>query len=232
MAGLAMRAFANVLFVSLAASCSDDAARTSASDSNSDTGAAETSNETGGPGASSGATASTGPDTGSGADSEVGSTAGVSEADAESTFSGDTDASTSTSTTGENSDPFMMCASAGSAEECAAIIFPDGPETQQPSCHWRDVHTVGATVSCELISTEQRCIFFDGFLLGCGGGGSCGEPNEGEPFSREVGGAMELLFYPIEEVCGPVPTAPPDEAQWERCGRPPHPVCTCICDLI
>jgi hypothetical protein len=77
-----------------------------------------------------------------------------------------------------------------------------------------------------------RCVYFSGFLTGCGGGPSCGAENEGQMFIREIDGLVELLFYPTDDICGPLPTAAPDEPPWIDCARPTHPACMCICDQL
>jgi hypothetical protein len=75
-------------------------------------------------------------------------------------------------------------------------------------------------------------VLFFGYLLGCGGFGSCGVDNEGESFTRDLGEVVELLFYPSEHICGPLPEAPPDEPNWLGCSARGEPVCSCICDSI
>jgi hypothetical protein len=49
---------------------------------------------------------------------------------------------------------------------------------------------------------------------------------------RDIGGATELIFYPMDRICGPAAEAPPDEPPWIDCGEPSHPACECVCALL
>jgi hypothetical protein len=92
------------------------------------------------------------------------------------------------------------------------------------------VHTLQVDgETCELLESTPRCIFFRGFLEGCGIGGGCEVPNEGEMYVRDLDGTVELLFYPYDDICGPLPSASPEEPDWMDCVEPPHAACDCIC---
>ncbi len=140
------------------------------------------------------------------------------------------------STTGSGAeDPFTLCATALSEAECDAVSIEPSEEFGQSTCQWVDVYSVELTreSGCALGRVAPRCVFFGGFATGCGGSGPvCPSPNDGQPILRELEERIELLFYPYEEVCGPIPMAPPEEAQWMGCGFPPHEVCDCICELL
>ena len=120
-------------------------------------------------------------------------------------------------------------------DECESTEIEWTRQFNQPSCQWREVYTLQVTneTECTLVDSNPRCILFFGHLLGCGGP-TCGIPAaDGETYLRETGATtVELLFYPSDDVCGPVPEAPPEEPNWVGCGDPEHPACECICDLL
>lgn len=129
----------------------------------------------------------------------------------------------------ESSDPYSECAAATSEAECESVVIDWTMQFNNPSCQWRDVYTVQlAEDQCTLVSEEQRCILFHGYLQGCGGGVAC--PGHDENFYRDLGATQEVSFYPYDDICGPLPDEPSDGANWVKCGK--HPVCTCICDVI
>ncbi|MFO0631784.1 MAG: hypothetical protein U0168_02935 [Nannocystaceae bacterium] len=55
---------------------------------------------------------------------------------------------------------------------------------------------------------------------------------DGPMMIRDIGGATELIFYPMDRICGPAAEAPPDEPPWIDCAEPSHPACECVCALL
>ena len=132
-------------------------------------------------------------------------------------------------------DPYELCASAVTRDACEAIDVAARSDIQLPfpSCQWRDVYTLDTTAGCELLSTEARCILYFGYEQGCGFGPGCLQPGlDGPKRIRHLDATTELIFYPMDEICGPSAAAPPDEPQWIDCEEPSDPACECICDLI
>jgi hypothetical protein len=220
------------LLVIVVASCADDAiAETHASsDDTPSTAAVESSSSSPDPtlGASSDGTALDSATTTTQADSGTGTDEGSSTAGTESD-------ATESSTGASSDDPALLCAAALDETECTSIEI-DAGELGQASCVWLDVHTlqVADAGACSPATTTPRCMFFSGFQTGCGGGPGCPPPNDSQIYLRELGrtGTVELLFYPSEDICGPLPTAAMDEPAWSDCGFPYHPACECICEAL
>ncbi len=149
------------------------------------------------------------------------------------TTSGDSMASSGESTTdgGSAVDPYALCAGARSEAECEGVAIEATPKIASPSCQWREVYSVSVEEQCTLLDATARCILFFGNLQGCGGPG-CTFPNDGELYVREVEGIAELLTYPRNDVCGPLPEAPAGEPAWADCAGSSHSACACICDLL
>lgn len=173
--------------------------------------------------------------------STTGAVASTSSAEAPSGSESPADAgSTSPVTTGDSSDggstgagtsERSRCDMALSQRECEGIRLASAPEFQSPTCRWLDVYGVEVSPSCTLIESSPRCVLFFGNLLGCGGPG-CEFPNDGELYVREVDGTAELLIYPDDELCGPLPAAPADQSQWESCSKSSTAACECFCGLL
>lgn len=170
-----------------------------------------------------------------GESSEGGSTGALDTGgSADSAASSTTTGSASASDTGSSDDPFSQCAAAITEAECEGVAVESNVEFPQASCEWRDIYSVSFSdgALCSLIGTAPRCILFFGNLTGCGGGPSC-LGAEGEPYLRDLETSVEVLFYPYDDICGPVPREPADEPDWVNCdGRGDHPACACICDVI
>jgi hypothetical protein len=138
---------------------------------------------------------------------------------------------TSETASGGTDDPWTLCASATTEGACEAIEIPTG-DWGKPSCQWLTVHTLPANGEmCELLDSGPQCLFFSGFIEGCLGGGSCGVPEQGQMYIRDLGGTTELIFYPYPEICGPYPTARVGEPDWVDCVEPPHSACECVCEV-
>lgn len=180
-----------------------------------------------------GSGAATGSTTGAAASSSsAGASSGSeSQADTGSTSAGTAAESSDGGSTGAGTSERSRCDEALSQRECEGIRLTSEPEFQSPSCRWLDVYGVEVSPSCTLIESSPRCVLFFGNLLGCGGPG-CEFPNEGELYVREVDGTAELLRYPEDEVCGPLPAAPEDQSQWESCENSSNPACDCLCGLL
>jgi hypothetical protein len=197
---------------------SDVGTTTAASESSS---SASTSGISGG--GSTEGSVSTSPVDSSGPDSEGGSSSTSQQSGA------------SESSTGAHSDdPASLCAAAMTEGECDGVAIEPG-QLGQASCVWLDVHTtqLADDDACSAAASSARCMLFAGFLTGCGGGPGCPPPNGGQMYLRELaGGTVELLFYPEDDICGPLPTAAQDEPDWVDCGEPYHAACECICDAL
>lgn len=207
-------------------SCGDDTAGTAGQDASSDSGsmtlATSSSSPTGDSMFSASATVESSSGNGSDATDEV-STA--------TTQSDDSTSSAGSTTESVPDDAYALCDSAVSEQECESVEIASTPEMASPSCQWRHVYTISTAEQCGLVATTPRCILFFSNLQGCGWPG-CELPNDGGNFVREVDGATEVLIYLHNDICGPLPEAPPAEANWAPCWRPGEPGCDCICELL
>jgi hypothetical protein len=179
-------------------------------------------------GSSSSSTDASGTSSGAGPTSESSESATTNgELDSSSTDSSSTGSDTDT----VGDDPYVLCQSADDELECEAVEIPSSRNFASPSCQWRDVYVVSAEPACSLIDVQSRCVLFFGSLQGCGGPG-CRFPNAGEHYVREVEGVTEILIYPEDDVCGPLPEASPAEPAWTSCAEPVLPECECLCELL